>query len=234
MTTPPDTTILASKSAFIQTQIRLLARPLSLPPGFTEQTNLPPKVLDQVLRATNRQLARHNKTVYDALAVRSIAEQLDTLYWQATTTPADSGQHEDDGQGTDDVLRRDDDLTQPEVIAQLDVDMVETEEFAGLLERLRRLDERREVVRRRKEKFVRLRSELEFLREGTVVQRSLVTRDGKLAEQVDRARVLGVRIATRLAASRKRGVRGKRDAEEAATAAVVDERAKLKRTLDDI
>lgn len=38
---------------------------------------------DVINDIANRVFARHNKSVYDALAIRRLAEQIDTLYWDA-------------------------------------------------------------------------------------------------------------------------------------------------------
>lgn len=50
----------------------------------------------------NRLLRRHNKSVYHQLAIRSVAEQIDSLYWNGDAAEDDP----DDG-----GVRREDDLT---------------------------------------------------------------------------------------------------------------------------
>jgi Kinetochore complex Fta4 of Sim4 subunit, or CENP-50 len=58
----------------------------------------------------NLRLRRHNKSVYDSLAIRSIAEQIDSLYWNAAEpeNPMFDADNADD-----DVIRKGDDLTDP-------------------------------------------------------------------------------------------------------------------------
>jgi hypothetical protein len=57
----------------------------------------------------NLRLRRHNKSVYDTLATRSVAEQIDSLYWNASAEPRNAI---DDAQNVDDdVIRKGDDLT---------------------------------------------------------------------------------------------------------------------------
>lgn len=54
---------------------------------------------------------RHNNSVYDGVAIRNLATQIDQLYWQATT-PEDPLYGED----LDEVLRQGDDLTTDEYV----------------------------------------------------------------------------------------------------------------------
>ena len=61
--------------------------------------------------SVNRLIRRHNKAVYSSLAVRHVAEQIDTLYWEAGA----ADQHvystsSADGAVDDALLRRRDNL----------------------------------------------------------------------------------------------------------------------------
>ena len=62
------------------------------------------------LYLANEKVRRHNKTVYDRIAIRHVAEQIDELYWQAAE-PYDLLDGELYGE---DILRQDDDLTSDE------------------------------------------------------------------------------------------------------------------------
>lgn len=56
-------------------------------------------------------MKRHNNSVYDGVAVRNVARQIDELYWQSTN-PEDPLYGEDN----DEVLRQGDDLTRNEYV----------------------------------------------------------------------------------------------------------------------
>jgi hypothetical protein len=43
-------TVVASKEAFISTQVRLLSRVLELPPDFEEKSNIPTKSINLAMR----------------------------------------------------------------------------------------------------------------------------------------------------------------------------------------
>jgi hypothetical protein len=57
----------------------------------------------------NRLLRRHNKSAYDALAIRTTAEQIDNMYWEAAApdVTVDADRWYDEG-----TIKRDEDLTE--------------------------------------------------------------------------------------------------------------------------
>lgn len=56
----------------------------------------------------NRVVRRHNTSTYDELAIRAIAEQIDTLYWEASAPDLDE---EDELFNDDELVRHGDDFT---------------------------------------------------------------------------------------------------------------------------
>lgn len=67
----------------------------------------------------NRLIRRHNKSVYSSLAIRHVAEQIDSLYWDAGEATQSHPTTSVDGGISDYVLRQSDDLTQEEWVAWL-------------------------------------------------------------------------------------------------------------------
>jgi len=61
------------------------------------------------LMIANEIVRRHNNSVYDGIAIRNVARQIDELYWQSSN-PED----EVVGEEGDEILRVGDDLTADE------------------------------------------------------------------------------------------------------------------------
>ena len=58
----------------------------------------------------NRQVRRHNQSVYSSLATRHIAEQIDKLYWVAGAPVLFDDDYEEILEGADPMLRMGDDI----------------------------------------------------------------------------------------------------------------------------
>ncbi|KAH7050187.1 kinetochore Sim4 complex subunit Fta4 [Macrophomina phaseolina] len=217
-------TVVSLKSAFLRTQTRILSQPLQAP-GRWRASNLsasdiPESVVKDVIREVNRLIRRHNKSAFPSLAIRHVADQIDALYWTAAAPPlslpqdADAAAADaDDGDGTPtlDPLHPSADLTASATIAALAPTWAEAidrdparvpegdkdagERYEELVQRLQALDEKRALLRRKLERYKRVREGVEALREPReVVQRNLVTRDGELARGVAEVKTLGVRV----------------------------------------
>jgi hypothetical protein len=106
-------TVTSLKSNFLSTQIRTLSQPLELTPELRERSEFSNSILDDVIREVNRLLRRHNKSVYDALAVSNVAEQIDALYWVAGEPDEGDYDAEEDGEG---VIRKGEDLADDEYV----------------------------------------------------------------------------------------------------------------------
>lgn len=157
-------------------------------------------------------MRRHTKAAYSSLAVRHVAEQIDRLYWDAAATDLEHGDYEEPDDG---VLRVGDDLTSVEAIDKLpdtwefDTDGTLTakqrsdrDAYEEACRALKTLSESREAALRKLRAMEQLKTALlPFEDPRQNVQPNLVTRDGKLAEELDRCIELSVRVGARLGAA---------------------------------
>jgi hypothetical protein len=93
----PPPTILGLKLAFINEQIQSLSKPLRVPASYrplNPESGLREKSINTALARLNDSIRKHSKLVYSAQARRHIAEQIDTLYWQAGETDIVTGNWE--------------------------------------------------------------------------------------------------------------------------------------------
>lgn len=169
----------------------------------------------------NEKIKQHNRMVYSAQSQRHVVEQIDALYW-SMVRKEDAAADEDAV-----VVKRDDDLTLTETILQLPEDydglhlnanahnrVAETNEGAGgaeaaatateykrLREKLVELSRRRDEQRARLARYENLQTMLRpFENARETVQPNLVTRDGALAHELERMRILLAKVTGRLAA----------------------------------
>lgn len=95
---PP--TILSLKQSFLETQIRLLSRPLDPDQTWLDQHaaadgHLPSSSVDEALLRLNQTLQQHNRRVYPPQATRIVAEQIDKLYHPDNPEPDGDADNED-------------------------------------------------------------------------------------------------------------------------------------------
>ena len=248
-----STTVLNAKAAFILHQVRLLSQPLQpsttwasfAPTSTTTTATQPsPKAVATALTRLNDKLKQHNKNVYSAPSQRHVAEQLDALYWnQVLEDEATAAAH---GANTDAnalAVSRDADLTSLEVVEGLPEELDElqihptpssredinitTRRYAELRKRLNSAVRTRDAQRKRLEGYRRLRRVLEPLEEPQEnVQPNLVTRDGELARELDRMRVLCARLAAGVVEEAQQGE------EKKSLGEAVGERERLQAALD--
>jgi hypothetical protein len=84
MATPP--TILDLKLAFLYEQVQTLSKFLRVPASYQplpENDALREKSIEMALDKLNEEIRQHSRLVYPVRARRHVAEQIDTLYWQA-------------------------------------------------------------------------------------------------------------------------------------------------------
>jgi Kinetochore complex Fta4 of Sim4 subunit, or CENP-50 len=84
MATPP--TILDLKLAFLHEQVQTLSKSLRVPASYQplpENDALREKSLETAMAKLNEEIRKHSRLVYSVQARRHVAEQIDTLYWQA-------------------------------------------------------------------------------------------------------------------------------------------------------
>jgi hypothetical protein len=117
--------IVALKTTFLRQQVRILSQPLRPSERWKSGSDLPEEnvgisvkrglftffeMLRQLLICpANEIVRRHNNSVYDGVAIRNVARQIDELYWQSTN-PEDPLYGEEE----DEVVMQGDDLTTDE------------------------------------------------------------------------------------------------------------------------
>ncbi|KAH0611137.1 uncharacterized protein H6S33_011564 [Morchella sextelata] len=200
MTTP---SIRDLKKGFLSSQLRTLSTPIEPPRAWQSQLpespagDLPDAVVAQALYKFNVVAKRHHRLVYSAQALSHVATQVQDLYQQPQPAGA-----EDAEEG---VLRRGVDLREAENIALLP-DTYPTpalsdsggdlEAYQELHARLTALAAAVQAQRERHAYYVHLRGLVEpFRAPMESVQPNLVTRDGPLAAELERMRMLAGKLA---------------------------------------
>ncbi|EPE27344.1 hypothetical protein GLAREA_03259 [Glarea lozoyensis ATCC 20868] len=190
MTTNP--TIPALKTSFLTTQISLLSTPLkpsSNPPNPVQDPSIPPKTITTVLEKTNTLVRQHNKRIFTPQATRHVAEQIDRLYWNAAASASE-------GHG-EEWMRRGVDLSKEEVIEQLpptwpdDEESEDAERYSALQARLVELDDRRSTAREKVESYKALGELVKGLGD---VEGNVVVRGGEVERELERMRLLVLRV----------------------------------------
>lgn len=180
------------------------------------------RAVDDALFRLNHTLQQHSRRVYVAQATRQIAEQVDKLYLSAGERHA-AGDDEDED---DDAWRNvGADYADAGVISSLPPAWesereaaaypLEAERYAELAGRLRGLAARRDEARARVQRLRRMRALLAPFSGSTAdgagageessfstsggVQENLVTRDGEVEKELERMRMLLVRVGDKVA-----------------------------------
>ncbi|KAG6359477.1 hypothetical protein INS49_012998 [Diaporthe citri] len=187
------------------------------------------KAVDDALFRLNHTLQQHSRRVYATQATRQVAEQVDKLYLGAGERHAATADDDDgDGDEDDDDRWRNvgADYADAGVISSLPPAWeserqaaafpLEAERYAELAGRLRGLAARRDEARARVERLRRMRALLApFSGSGSTdgagddegssfaplggVQENLVTRDGEVEKELERMRMLLVRVGDKVA-----------------------------------
>ncbi|KAK6223258.1 hypothetical protein LQW54_000375 [Pestalotiopsis sp. IQ-011] len=215
---PP--TILAHKSAFLAAQTLHLSQ--SLAPSTTWRNahadndddensggSIPQRAVDDALFRLNQNLQQHARRVYPPAATRQVAEQIDSLFLLGDG--ARDGDDNGDGQHDLDELeelREGIDLTTDEAISalpptwdslrpeQAEADPTEAARYEALQDRLRALSAQRAEAKARVERLRQMQALLRPFEAN--VQENLVTRNGEIEKELERMRVLLVRVAGRV------------------------------------
>lgn len=186
------------------------------------------KAVDDALFRLNHTLQQHSRRVYVPQATRQIAEQVDRLYLSAAERQVadDDGANDNDGDDDDDAWRNvGANYADAAVISSLPPAWEsesesaaypgEAERYAELAGRLRGLAARRDEARSRVERLRRMRALLApFSGESNDaeessgqlggVQENLVTRGSELEKELERMRVLLVRVGDKVARLKER------------------------------
>ncbi|KAI0007418.1 kinetochore Sim4 complex subunit Fta4 [Xylariaceae sp. FL0662B] len=222
----PPPTILANKSAFLTAQTLLLSRELA-PSNAWRNANersehaLPDKAVGDAMYRVNHVLQQHARRVYAPQASRHVAEQIEGLYLDAAEKAMreeregeleDEDEAADRGNGEAGRLRVGVDFATDTTIASLpptwdlhrpgesEAYPLESRRYAELASSLTALSARRRDARERLERLRRMGDLLApFTTPHNTVQPNLVTRNGEVEAELERMRVLLVRVAGRVA-----------------------------------
>ncbi|CRK41567.1 hypothetical protein BN1708_008502 [Verticillium longisporum] len=201
-------TVISLKQAFLESQTRLLSRDLT-PTRRWRADNaaavepLPVAGIDDALLGLAQILQQHARRIYPPQSTRLIAEQIDKLYQtEDETTTWDS----------DELIATNADLTDEKSIAScpptwplskdLDALPMEAKRYADHVSVLNALVARRAQVHERVEQLRRLSKAIQPFRisdNGLGLQENVVTRGGEVERELERMRMLLVRVSGRIA-----------------------------------
>ncbi|KAJ6145751.1 hypothetical protein N7470_009646 [Penicillium chermesinum] len=206
-------TISELKSAFLRGQVRILSENLEPPEDWRHYAveinddELPDKVIEDVLHKVNQAAKQHNRVVYSSQAIHHVANQIASLYWSSVNQEAQNNSVSANG------VDRTADLSRQVSITKLPQDLNgqgsssdENERYRLLREKLVSLDQQRQQKQRRLGQLRYLQKLLEpFNKPQENIQPNLVTRDGELAQELERMRMLVARVGGRIAQQKPRG-----------------------------
>lgn len=104
-------TIIDLKLSFLRSQLLILNAPLSPSPRWREagpvpeQGELKEKLVQEAVQKLNNIIRHHNRTVYSSQSLRHVAEQIDTLFWEAGAPPLHDDEIEEGDVDRDTDLR---------------------------------------------------------------------------------------------------------------------------------
>ncbi|KIW78764.1 hypothetical protein Z517_08603 [Fonsecaea pedrosoi CBS 271.37] len=176
------------------------------------------KAVQDLVAKVNDKIKQHNRLVFSTQSQRHVAEQIESLLWARTSAAAEHAELDTL------AIRKDVDLGDSAVISALphdyaalhihpDHDTARNEEggdgregqkdaeeqYARLRGELVTLSRQRDALKARLARYQHLQEMTEPLRDPQEnVQPNLVTKHGKLAKELDRTRVILLRIAAQL------------------------------------
>ena len=195
--------ITTAKAAFLSRQVRLLCNPLTAPPPT--EPSLPDKTLADVVDKANKKIKSHNASVFSAQAQRHIAEQIETLYWNEVLA-----EREQQAQVGETGVKRDLDLSSLEDVQELaerwadvdgenEEDETAAEKYTEMRTQLLDLCRRRDEAAEKLARYERLQKLLEpYENPQQRIQPNLVQKDGEMAKELERMRVLLARVTARM------------------------------------
>lgn len=211
-----DTSTTTHKLNFLNSQTRLLSAPLQPSIHTTTQPLLTNPQLTSLLTRINTKLKAHSRTTFTSQSNRHVAEQIDNLYWNEVNS---SSTRQEGKNAT--VVERDADLSHTEVAnslpeslkeAQLDQEEADDTDdttthlsrsdlqlYHDLRLRLIQLADQRDEKLQKLQRYQNLQQLLKpYESPESNVQPNLVQKDGEMAEELARLRVLCARVAGRV------------------------------------
>ncbi|RDW76702.1 kinetochore subunit FTA4 family protein [Aspergillus mulundensis] len=197
------------KSSFIRTQVRILSESLEAPADWRSyaaepaEEDLSDKVVGDVLQKLNAALKQHNRVIYSSQAIQHVAQQIASLYWSSVNQASREVTSLERGVDKTVDLSSHPNITQlPGELYNQSASEEERLRYKRLRERLANLDHQRQQRQRRLDQLRLLQRLLEPFREPqNNVQPNLVTRDGELAREIEKMRMLVARVSGRIAQS---------------------------------
>ncbi|KAJ5627991.1 hypothetical protein N7490_010219 [Penicillium lividum] len=209
-------TISELKSAFIWSQVRILSENLQPPEDWrnyaveTEEEALPEKVIEDVLHKVNAVTKQHNRVVYSSQAIHHVAHQIASLYWASVSQDIQSRAGLRKGvEKTADLSKHLNILGLPLDLESQGANEEQNERYQRLRDRLTSLDQQRQQKQRRIDQLQHLHRLLEPFKEPQVdIQPNLVTRDGELAQEIEKMRMLVARVNSRISQQKPSSIQG--------------------------
>ncbi|KAJ5752881.1 hypothetical protein N7520_009798 [Penicillium odoratum] len=209
-------TISELKSAFIWSQVRILSENLEPPEDWrnyaveTEEEALPEKVIEDVLHKVNAVTKQHNRVVYSSQAIHHVAHQIASLYWASVSQDIQSRAGLRNGvEKTTDLSKHLNILDLPLDLESQGANEEQNERYQRLRDRLTSLDQQRQQKQRRIDQLQHLHRLLEPFKEPQVdIQPNLVTRDGELAQEIEKMRMLVARVNSRISQQKPSSIQG--------------------------
>ncbi|KAJ5097194.1 hypothetical protein N7456_007915 [Penicillium angulare] len=206
-------TISELKSTFIWNQVRILSENLEPPEDWrnyaveTEDGALPDKVIQDVLHKVNWEAKQHNRVVYPSQAIHHVAHQIANLYWASVSQEIQSRAAFAKGvEKTADLSRHMNIVNLPLDLESQGANDEQSARYQHLRERLASLDQQRQQRQRRRDQLQHLHRLLEpFNDPQQDIQPNLVTRDGDLAQELEKMRMLVARVGGRIAQQKPGG-----------------------------
>ncbi|KAI9742213.1 MAG: hypothetical protein M1818_004113 [Claussenomyces sp. TS43310] len=207
----PPPTIIDLKYAFLRAQVQALSQPVIIPPSYrNERANasedgahqLRQKSIDEAMNRLNGMIRQHSKQVYPEMAQRHVAEQIDSLYWEAGQRDTDLNDTEGGG-----ALNKGTDFTTDLAIEHLPETWIDSAEAADedaqeymlSAARLRELHEQRRRLREKVQRYRALKQALmPFENPAENVQENLCVKNGELETELERMRMLIARVQGRI------------------------------------
>ncbi|CAG9951751.1 unnamed protein product [Clonostachys rosea f. rosea IK726] len=209
-TAPPPPTITQLKERFISRQIHLLSSPVDVSTTFRTANNradkpLEPRLLEAAVAYVDNTVQEHCRRIFVPQATRAVSEQINDSYTKEAERKLQREQDDEDGVG------KELDLSDPEVIESLpstwssekeaNKQPAEAKRYSDGVQSLTDLNAQRKEVKLRVERLRRLKALIAPLRTqdgGAGVQENLATRNGALEKELERTRMLLLRVAGRV------------------------------------
>ncbi|ESZ91888.1 hypothetical protein SBOR_7718 [Sclerotinia borealis F-4128] len=196
-----EPTIIDLKSSFLRAQILALSQPLrpsqdwqaSIP---EEENTLRQRAIDEALFKLNTILKQHNKISYPPQAQRHVAEQIDQLYWAAGERDVNVNGEEWSEKGADYRLSSNIEKLPEEWSEEAETKAPkQATKYKKLQSKLLELNEKRRSAKERLEQCKAAKKLLEpFDQADKNVQENLVTKNGEVEKELERMRMLMLRV----------------------------------------